>query len=586
LIRLSDRPAVSKWLLAFSIWSLFWVVCSDYVLQFVVAAAPPVLWKVQSLEGLIYVAVTIVLTGLFAKELQRENRRIQLVNESKLRSIQTAGLIGIFTWHKGVVTDANDAFLSMLNYAPDDLFSGRIKTSELAAPEYRYIEDQALWELAQSGRSRIYQEELLTKNGSRVFVMSGRALIEGDPDQGIGYALDITALIAAERQRQQLSEQLQSAHRLNALGQIAGGIAHDFNNLLGVIVGYTAMMHSAEADNQTREEAAEVLKAAEKARALIRKLLAFSQKQPTNPELLDVNEILRDFHKMLRCVIGDMIELELLLGDTVGCVLADSTQVEQVLMNLVVNARDAMPRGGRITIATERVRIDPHHSVFKDADAGDYVVIRVRDTGIGIAEDVRERNFEPFFSTKRDSGGNGLGLSIVDGIVRQSGGHIRFDSQPGQGTEFTVLLPWAAPHASGAVSTHASQVRGGGETILLIEDAEELRGMLTTLLTSLGYTVLPARDGQHGVEVAHQYRRPIHLVLADVAMPRLNGPDAIVRIRQERPEVKAVLLTGFADPNLLEQPLTEALILEKPLAPDILATRIREVLNNNKEKAA
>jgi two-component system, cell cycle sensor histidine kinase and response regulator CckA len=579
MTRFAGRPATFKWLLFFSVWSLFWVVCSDFIMQVFVASAPPVLWRVELLEGLIYVVVTVLITGLLVKQLQRENRRIRAANESKLRSIENAGLIGVFTWRKSVVTYANEAFLSMLGYTDDEVASGKLKTSELPAPEYRFIEDQALLELAERGRTRIYQQELLTKNGSRVFVMGGRALIAGDPDQGIGYALDITPVITAERREQQLAEQLQSAHRLNALGQIAGGIAHDFNNLLGVIVGYTALMQADAGDNQMRNEAAEVLKAAEKAKALIRKLLAFSQKEPSHPELLDVNEIVSDFQKMLRCVIGDMIEMKLLLGEEVGCVVADSTQLEQVIMNLVVNARDAMPGGGVITIATEKTRLDGPTDRLKDALAGEYVMIRVADTGGGIPEHVRDRIFEPFFSTKKGAGGTGLGLSIVDGIVRQIGGYIYFDSQVGQGTEFTVVLPWAAPHTNTAVSVKGAEIHGGGETILLIEDAEELRGMLTTVLTSLGYTVLPARDGQHGVEVAHQYRRSIQLVLTDVAMPHMSGPEAVRQIRRERPDVKALFLTGFADPRLLHgRPLENALIMEKPVTPDVLASKIREVL--------
>ena len=580
VIRVPLARPVSRWLWAFGLWSLFWVVCSDYILEFLIPSSPPVLWWLELFQASIYIGVTAVITGLLVKELRRESRRLQMVNESKLRSIETAGLIGIFTWRKDLITDANDAFLKMTGHTREDVTTGNLKVSQLASPEYRPVEDQVLMELADKGTSRIYQQELQARDGSRVMVIGGRALIEGDPEQGIGYALDITPVVAAEKQHRELVEQLQSVHRLNALGQVAGGIAHDVNNLLGVIVGYTAMMQTGSPDNQSREEAAAVLKAAEKARGLARKLLAFSRKESSNPELVDVNDILRDFEKMLRLAIGDTNELHLLLGDEVGCVLADSTQLEQVIMNLVVNARDAMPRGGLITIETRKSRLDAEQTSFKQGAPGDYVLIRVSDTGIGMTEDVRERVFEPFFSTKKESGGTGLGLAIVDGIVRQSGGHISFNSEPGRGTEFTVLLPWAGPQAAQTSSAQPIQVRGGSETILLIEDADELRGMFTTWLTSLGYSVLPARDGQHGVDIAHQYRRTIHLVLADIAMPRLSGPEAIIRIRRERPDIKAVFLTGFADPSLLhEKSLANVLILEKPFTPDALAFKIREVLN-------
>jgi PAS domain S-box-containing protein len=512
--------------------------------------------------------------------LQHEHERARIANESKLRSIQAAGLIGIFTWRNGSITDANDAFLGMLGFSRPDLVAGKLKTSELVAPEYRHVENQALLELAHKRQSGIYQEELVRKDGKRIFVVGGRALVEGATGQGIGYALDITALVVAQREQRQLEEQLQGAHRMNALGQLAGGIVHDFNNLLGVIVGYTALMHNGPPANQVkRESAAEVLKAAEKARALARKLLTFSQKQTLRRELLDINACLAELEKMLSRVIGDSIQLRLLLADGVGCILADNTQIEQVVMNLVVNARDAMPEGGIITLATGKIRLEAQADGLKDVNPGDYVSIKVSDLGIGIDKDVLEHIFEPFFSTKKSTGGTGLGLAIVDGIVKQSGGHILVASQPGKGTEFTVLLPWAAECATKAVPSAGTVVRGGAETILLMEDAEEMRRMLSTILSSLGYTVLPARDGQHGVEIARQYPETIHLVLADVAMPRLNGPDAIQQIRCDRPGVKAMLLTGFADPHLLEgKAMGDTPVLEKPIAPDILATRIREML--------
>jgi two-component system cell cycle sensor histidine kinase/response regulator CckA len=582
VIRLFGSGTASRLVVLLGVWSVFWVVCSDYILSLFVEA-PPVLWSLESVEGVIYVSVSGVIAGFLVKQLQREHDHARIANESKLRSIQAAGLIGIFTWRNGSITDANDAFLNMVGFTRADLAAGKLKSSELVAPEYRQVETQALMELAEKRQSDIYQEELIRKDGARMFVVGGRALIEGATGHGIGYALDITPLVIAQREQKQLEEQLQGAHRMNALGQLAGGIVHDFNNLLGIIVGYTALMNNGPPANHVkRENAVEVLKAAEKARALARKLLTFSQKQAPHAELLDVNATLSELEKMLSRVLGDTIALRLLLDDGVGCVLADSTQIEQIVMNLVVNARDAMPSGGVITIATGQVRLEPHTSGLKDVHAGDYVSIKVSDQGIGMCKEVLDHVFEPFFSTKKSTGGTGLGLAIVDGIVKQSGGHVLVESRPGEGTEFTVLLPWAAERTRQVAPCPGAKVRGGAETILLMEDAEEMRRMLTTILGSLGYTVLPAQDGQHGVEIARQYPETIHLVLADVAMPRLSGPDAIQLIRGDRPGVKAMLLTGFADPRLLEGRAIEGTpVLEKPIAPDVLAARIREVLGPN-----
>jgi len=574
-VRLNGSATASRLVVILGAWSVFWVVCSDYILSLFVET-PPVLWNVEWLEGAIYVSVSGVIAGVLVRRIQRENERARRANESKLRSLQAAGLIGIFTWHNGSIVDANDTFLDMLAYTKEDLAAGRLTIAELTAPEYHPVENQARRELDEKGRSRIFQAELIGKNGTRVVVVGGRARIEGADRYGIGYALDITPLVTAQREQKQLEEQLQRADRLNALGRLAGGIAHDFNNLLGVIVGYTAMFkNNAPGSHESVEQ---VLKAADKAKDLTRKLLAFSQKHALHPELLDVNAAIEELKKMLSRLVGDTIELRLELADDAGCVLADRTELEQVVMNLVVNARDAIRQGGVITIATEKIRVESG-GVWQDAAPGDYVSVHVRDNGEGIDAAVLEHIFEPFFSTKLESGGTGLGLAIVYGVVKQHRGHIRVESQPQRGTEVTLLFPWSAASTWEPAPTPAARVERGTETILLMEDSEEMRWMLATVLRSLGYTVLMAEDGRRGIEVAHDYGDQIHLILADLAMPRLSGPDAVEQIRRERPMVKVLLLTGFADSKLLEgKPLDDVSILEKPIAPNVLASRIREIL--------
>lgn len=576
-VRLIGNATASRLVVILGAWSVFWVICSDYILSLFVET-PPVLWNVEWAEGAIYVSVSGVIAGVLVRRIQRENERARRANESKLHSLQAAGLIGIFTWRNGSIVDANDTFLDMLAYTKDDLAAGRLTITELTAPEYHTLEAQARRELAEGGRSRIFQAELIGKNGARVVVVGGRARVEGDDHYGIGYALDITPLVRAQKEQKQLEEQLQRADRLNALGRLAGGIAHDFNNLLGVIVGYTAMIKNNAPGS--RENVEEVLKAADKAKDLIRKLLAFSQKHVLRPELLDVNARLKELRKMLSRLVGDTVELRLELAEDTGCVLADSTELEQIVMNLVVNARDAMPRGGVVTIATEKVHAEAGGR-WQDAATGNYVSIRVHDNGEGIDAAVLEHIFEPFFSTKTESGGTGLGLAIVYGVVKQHGGHIRVESQPGQGTEITLLFPWSAAPATEAAPAPARSLEGGTETILLMEDSEEMRCMLAAVLRSLGYTVLTAEDGQRGIEVAHDYGSEIHLILADLAMPRVSGPSAVERIRRERPKVKVLLLTGFADSKLLEgESLGNVSILEKPIPPDVLASRIREILES------
>src|SRR5215472_315344 len=582
-VRLFGNAVTSRLFVILGVWSVFWVVCSDYILSLFVDA-PPVLWEVEWAAGAIYVSVSGVIASFLIRHIQIENERSRRANESKLRSIQAAGLIGIFTWRNGSIVDANDAFLDMLAYTKDDLTGGHLTITALTAPEYRPLEAQARRELDETGRSGIFQAELIGKNGARVAVVGGRARIEGEDRHGIGYALDVTPLVNAQKEQKQLEQQLHRADRLNSLGRLAGGIAHDFNNLLSVIVGYAALVQSGAPENDVNSESVrEVLKAAAKGKDLIRKLLAFSQSHVLDRELLDVNAALRDLKNLLSRLLGSAVELRLNLNADTGCVLADRTEFEQVVMNLVVNARDALPQGGVIDIVTAKIQIGAGGR-REQAVPGEYVSISVRDNGQGMSPEILDRIFEPFFSTKTESGGTGLGLAIVYGVVKQHGGHIRVDSRLGQGTEVSLLFPRAAASGLNSAPAPAPVIEGGRETILVIEDSEDMRRMLARLLSSVGYTVLTAEDGQRGVEVAHGYGHEIHVVLSDIAMPRLSGPDAVEQIRRERPNVKVILMTGFADANLLEgKPLADLSILEKPIEPEKLASRIREILGRRRE---
>jgi CheY-like chemotaxis protein len=281
---------------------------------------------------------------------------------------------------------------------------------------------------------------------------------------------------------------------------------------------------------------------------------------------------------MLSRVIGDAIELRLALGQDVGCVLADRTQLEQIVMNLVVNARDAMPRGGLITVETDRTYIDSQTSASLDLSSGNYVRITVKDTGVGMDLNVSSHVFDPFFSTKKESGGSGLGLAIVQGIVTQLKGHIDVESSTGKGAQFRVLLPWSAGQAEEATISNG-HIQGGDETILIIEDAEELCAMMGFVLRGFGYTVLTASDGQQGVEVARKHPGKIHLLLTDIAMPRLGGPEAAEQIRRERPDIKIIMMTGFAGHELLGgKTVKNARVLEKPVTPAALARAVRDAL--------
>jgi PAS domain S-box-containing protein len=420
---------------------------------------------------------------------QKENDRLRLADQSKLRSIQAANLIGIVTWRDLEVVEANDAFLNLLGYSREDLASGRIRLSELVAPESLQAEKQAQDEVRTTGRSQIFEEELIRKDGTRVRVVGGRARIAGAPNTGIAFLLDISELKHAEYQQKQLEEELQRTRQMNALGQLAGGIAHDFNNLLGVIIGYTALLEAdLPADDPRRESTSEVLKAADKGKVLVRKLLKFSQKDLVRPELLDVNYEISELEKILSRIIGDSIELRLSLGDGVGCVLADTAQLEQIVMNLVVNARDAMPEGGTLTIQTENANpVETSTGRRLAAKPGPYVMLAVSDTGQGMDAGTRARLFEPFFTTKNAGKGTGLGLSTVLGIVKQSGGSLEVLSEPGQGTTMRIYLPAIDQPVAAEAEVVKRAAAPGTETILVVEDDEMVRRLVRTTLEQEGY---------------------------------------------------------------------------------------------------
>jgi signal transduction histidine kinase len=420
----------------------------------------------------------------------------------------------------------------------------------------------------------------MRKDGVRLEVLVGRAVLEGYTDRGIGYAVEITEEKQLRVKQAQLEHQLRQSEKLNALGQLTGGIAHDFNNLLSIIIGYTSLTESKlGVQSFARENTAHVLKAAETAKNLIRKLLAFSRKQELNPEMLNLNDLISDLSGMLTRVIDERITLELHLGAKVGNIEADRSQIEQVILNLVVNARDAMPNGGILGIETFNAPCPRDAQSQVEGEA-----LRVSDTGIGMDESVRARMFEPFFTTKQESGGTGLGLATVYGIVKQSGGHIEVESKPGEGSTFTLYFPKA--HALEIVGQRAARERKapstGSETILLIEDLSELRETIATMLRTKGYRVLQARDGVDAVNVAASHFAPIDLILTDVVMPILNGPEAVRKIRMRRPGVKAIYITGYTDQSAADKDLSSnSVTVEKPIYPEALMAKIREVLDQD-----
>ena len=404
-------------------------------------------------------------------------------------------------------------------------------------------------------------------------------------------ARDVTERKQAEEALRLSQQQFLQAQKMEAVGRLAGGVAHDFNNLLTAIRGNAELLLlDIPADDTRREDVEEIRRAAERAAALTRQLLAFSRRQVLQPRVLDLNAVVREMERMLRRLIGEDVELVTRLEATHGEVRADPGQLEQVLLNLAVNARDAMPGGGTLTVDTRAAELEEElKRNYPYVIPGRYVMLSVSDTGHGMDRETRERAFEPFFTTKPAGRGTGLGLSTVYGIVKQSGGFIWIDSEAGRGTTVRIYLPpvdeparQAAPPAPEAVPT------GGAETVLLAEDEETVRRLARRVLERGGYTVLEASDGEEALRVAESYRGPIHLLVTDVVMPRLGGRDLAARLLARRPGLRVLYVSGYTEEAVQRHGVLDpgTGFVEKPFTADLLAERVRRALDEPPSSSA
>ncbi len=369
------------------------------------------------------------------------------------------------------------------------------------------------------------------------------------------------------------------------MGQLAGGVAHDFNNLLTVIKGYSRMLlDDPQHDKRVRANVEQIDAAAERAVSLTRHLLAFSRKQVLQPKVIDLNALMVNLDKMLRRLIGEDIVVETLAAPELGSVKADPGQIEQVIMNLVVNARDAMPKGGKLTLETANVDLDADYAGDHDGvHPGRSVMLAVSDTGVGIDPQIQSRIFEPFFTTKELGRGTGLGLSTAYGIVKQSGGHIWVYSEPGQGTTFKIYFARVDRPAEviPQVARPAAPIRGA-ETILLVEDDEQVRDLTHSVLTTTGYSVLVAENGPAVAKICEQHRNAIHLLLTDVVMPGLSGRDVAKQVSARWPNAKVLYMSGYTKNSIVHHGVLDegTFFLPKPFTPSALTNKVREVLDD------
>lgn len=401
----------------------------------------------------------------------------------------------------------------------------------------------------------------------------------------IEHYYDITERIRAEKEKERMEEQLRQAQKMEAIGALASGIAHDFNNILTIIKGNTELLlMDIQDDDPDFEVLQDIKKAVERGSNLVRQILTFSRKGTRVPEVIDLNQHLKDTEKLIRRALREDIELKMVLAPSLWKIYLDTSQVDQIIMNLVINARDAMPDGGTLTIETANVELDSYY--FKrhgiEKEPGKYVMLAVTDTGIGMDESIKDRIFDPFFTTKERTSGTGLGLSTVYGIVKQNNGYIWCYSEPGKGTTMKVYLPRIEEEIQPILKEEIKiEDLKGTETVLVIEDEDMVRDIVVKALKRYGYNVISARDGKEAIGIAKEYKGDIHLILTDVIMPGMHGKDVVQKIQSQRPNIKVIYMSGYTENIIMEKGILPSDInyIQKPFSSSDLVKKVRKVLS-------
>ncbi len=474
------------------------------------------------------------------------------------------------------ILETNPALQRMLGYTADELSALTLYDIE---SEERASIDANVHRLAEERRLTLPERKFRGKDGREIAAAAYAILLEENNRQ------IVLAVVHNLSETRHLEAQLRQAQKMEAIGRLAGGVAHDFNNLLTAILGYADLLLDSNPSNDVRNSVSEIRKAGERAASLTKQLLAFSRKQVLQPCILDLNEVLGETDGILRRLLGEDVALEAERAPHLWRVQADPVQIQQVLLNLAVNARDAMPDGGVLRIATRNVSLTaasvPEVPNIKE---GDHVLLEVADTGHGMSAEILSHAFEPFFTTKERGKGTGLGLSTVYGIVKQSGGYVRIESVVGKGTRVLVYL--ARVHgpadSSSNVSARAAP-RGGSETILLVEDEEAVRRLASRLLERSGYQILVAESAEDAVVLSRAYDGEIHLLLADVVLPGMNGRRLADLLSEERPRMRVIFASGYFDDRGVLEARSE--LIQKPFNPDTLARTVRRVLDRGRASA-
>ena len=476
----------------------------------------------------------------------------------------------------GYVTFASPSVTRTLGYPPEDMIGHRLREFAHPADAPRFI--AAMEEALAYGSTPLLTGLRMRHRDGAWRVIEGNAARLVRPDGGVG----VVAVGRDVTERVELEEQLHQAQKMEAVGRLAGGVAHDFNNLLTVILGYSDLLREQlDHDPVLFQEADEIRRAADRAATLTQKLLAFSRRQVLSPRPVDLDDVLQGMADMLRRLIGEDVELTLKRAGGLALTRVDPAQVEQIVMNLAVNARDAMPRGGRLTIETANVELRGGHSGRRAVEPGAYVMLAVTDTGHGMDAATQEHLFEPFFTTKAPGKGTGLGLSTVYGIARQSGGTVLVTSEPGRGSTFRVYLPQAREDAGAPALASRPERRHGCEAVVLVEDEPLVRNLVSEVLRQSGYEVIEFANGREALARGRRDLGDIRLLVTDVVMPGLSGLELADELARDRPGMRVLFLSGYAEDLAVRPGALRAgwAFLPKPFTPDSLLRRVRELLD-------